>query len=516
MTNRILGPALTRRRFGQGALALGVAALILPGNVHAQTPKKGGVLRVATVDSSATDTMDGHLAPSFTDLLRASLVYEKLTEINTDGELIPSLATSWEASDGGRTWTFQLREGVTFHDGKTLDAEDVVYSLNRVRDPALGSASQSLLGDIESIEADGPNTVVVRLSTPVGQLPATMSVRHMVVVPAGATDFNNQSLGTGPFKLEDFQPGLVTTFVRNDDYWGDVPHLDGIESVGIGDESARLNALLSGEVDVIQSVSPRAVRRIEASGVATPLIKPGTAHATFPMRTDMAPFDNPDVRQALSHAFDRQRFIDIAFNGVGTVGRDVPIPETDPDFCEAVPVPGADPELVRSLLEKAGMADHEFELNTSDANYGGANAAVVLGELMRENGVNVRVKKNPADGYWSTVWMKVPWSASSWTSRPTATTLLETQFGTGAAFNDSYYDNEEFTALVAEAKTATDPEERRRVLCEAQMILAADVPSIIPVFVPWADAIGTHVKGLEGHPRQSLGDGQWTGVWLDR
>ena len=170
---------------------------------------------------------------------------------------------------------------------------------------------------------------------------------------------------------------------------------------------------------------------------------------------------------------------------------------------------------MKFLLKKAGHENTAFELITADNALGGSNAAIVLGELMRENGVNVQVRRVPTDGYFTTVWKKVPWCASYWSGRPTAVGAFETAYVTGAADNEAAWSSPKLDSIVAQAKAERDEKKAAALLCEAQGILSVEGASIIPCFVPWLDAYSNRVKGLKGNPRASLGAGQWQSVWLD-
>ncbi len=523
LKSELISQRISRRDFIAGMVAMGltVAAagrlakeVISP--ARAATPKKGGRLRFATNDASSADTLNPHKALSLTDITNNGLVYEKLTDFDADGKLQPWLAESWSANPEGTVWTFQLRKGVTFHNGKTMSSSDVVHSFQRILDKNTNSPGASSLADVANIKADGADKIVFELKSTNAELPYFLATRVFCVIPEGIKDFPKEAIGTGPFKVKEFQPGLPSTFVRHDSYWmNGLPYIDELEGIGIGDETARLNALLSGEVDLIQTLNAKAVKKVNDSGTAYASIKSGTAHATYPMNSKAAPFDNNDVRTAIKWSFDRQKFIDLAFDGQGTVGRDGGVWPTDPMFCDALPVPTADPDKVKSLLKKAGHENTVFELHTADANYGGANAGVVLGELMKENGVNVKVIKDPADGYWSAVYMKVGWCGSSWTSRPTAIAYFETGYTSNAPYNESFFFNEKFDKLVAEAKTTLDDGKRKEILCEAQTILASEGGQIAPVYVPWIDGVSKRVQNFKSHPRQSIGSSLWQEVWIE-
>jgi peptide/nickel transport system substrate-binding protein len=511
---------MNRRGFlGAGAAfaAAGASGLLLPtGAIYAQEPHRGGRIRVATNDPSPADELDPARLNTFTDGLRTYFAFEKLSEIDATGTHVPQLATSWSSDDTGSIWTFELRPGVTFHNGKTLTAADVVHTYTRILDENTASLGRSYITDVKAVRADGDNRVIFELSAPNAEFPIRTALRWMGIVFDGAAEFPKDAIGTGPWKLQDFQPGIVATYVRNENYWRPgLPYIDEIESIGIGDEAARLNALISGEVDVIQAVNSKAVARLDATGTAKALVASGGPMATFSMRADTAPFTNTDIRTALKHSFDRQRFLDLAFDGVGVIGMDHPVPPSDPFFNRDLPMPTADPDKVKSLLAKAGASDTQFELHTSDANYGGANAAIVLGELMKSNGANVKVTRHPADSYWSAVYMQVPWSASSWTVRPTALSWIEAGWIKDAAYNEGFWSDPRVDQLVRDAKQELDEAKRRQMVYDAQEIIALEGSSIIPIFVPWIDGVGDRVQNLKAHPLLFCGAGQWAEVWLN-
>lgn len=517
----LMGRRLSRRDMVVALIGMGVAigpAITLADQfvsaARAQTPKKGGTLKVATADASAGDSMDPLRTESHTTIIQAAIVYEKLTDFDSDGKLVPVLAKSWSPNADASSWTFELREGVTFHNGKSLTSADVVYTLTRAMNDKTSGAAASL-SDVASIRADGPSKVVIDLKSSNAEMDYYVATRHLAIVPEGSKDFPHDAIGTGPWKLQEYNPGLTTIFVRNDNYWRGGPFIDSIESTGIGDESARLNALLSGEIDIAEAVNPKAVARLNASGVAKAAVKAGIAHPVYAMSVKSKPFQDNNVRLALKHSFDRQRFLDLAFDGLGEIGRDAGVWPTDPMFCEDVPVPQADPDMVKSLLKKAGQENTTFELHAGDVAAGGANAAVVLAELMSESGANVRAIKEPADSYWSAVYMKVPWFSSMWTGRPTAIGLLEAAYTSSAPYNETGFANAKFDGLILDAKKQLDPAKRKTSLCDAQMILSQEGGAIIPIYVPWIDGISNRVQNFKPHPRAMAGSSLWHDVWLD-
>ena len=210
------------------------------------------------------DTLDPAKQSNQTDYCRGFMFYNGLTVL--DGSLTPrpQLAEEFTTQDA-KTWVFKLRKDVTFHDGKPLTPADVVFSIMRHKDAATASRAKVLADQIESVTASGPNEVTFRLSSPNADLPVILGTYHFHIVKAGTTDFN-AGIGTGPYKVKEFKPGVRSIAVRNENYWKpNRPYLDEIELVGITDESARVNALLAGQLDLIQAVSPRSVDRVTAT-----------------------------------------------------------------------------------------------------------------------------------------------------------------------------------------------------------------------------------------------------------
>ncbi len=514
--------SLSRRDAGAALMTAGVGAAtagtLIEGAFNgalADEPKVGGTLRVASTDSHAGDTMDPAKIIQNIDIIRSGIIYETLVDYVPGTGLVPSLATSWESNDDATEWRLGLRDGVEFHNGKTMTAADVVASFNRHLDPEVASPANAYLGDVASFSTDGDGTLVVAMKQPNADVPYLLSEFHFTVQPEGDNDYTAGAVGTGAWQIEEFEPGIVATFVRNPNYWkSELPYIDEIETFGIPDSNSRVNALLAGEADMIVQLDPGLIDTVESSGEGRVLSQPGGAHPTYPMLFNSPPYSDNNVRLALKHAIDRERMLELAFNGYGVVGRDHPLPQHDPFFAADVEALPRDPDKVAYYLKQAGMENASFELVASDANFGGANASVVMAELMNEAGVNVAVKKVPADGYWSAIWMQAPWCGSSWYGRPTADLMLSIAYITGGAWNESMWSNERFDALVLEARKATDPALRSELYRECQIIMRDEGSTVTPVFTNWIDGYSARVRNFHGHPYGFLGWMKWSEVWL--
>ena len=250
---------------GAGLLAASGAAI-----AQQAKPKQGGKIRVATQSASAADTLDPAKGALGTDYVRANMFYNGLTELDSHLGAQMALAESLETKDA-TVWVVKLRSGVQFHDGKSLAPADVVYSIMRHKDPATASKAKTLADQIKEVKATGPNEVTITLEGANADLPVILATSHFLIIKDGTKDFKT-AVGTGPFKVKEFSPGVRTVGVKNEKYWKPgMPHLDEIELIGIGDESARVNALLSGDVQLINAVSPRSTERIKGTSGFTVL-----------------------------------------------------------------------------------------------------------------------------------------------------------------------------------------------------------------------------------------------------
>ena len=241
LKRELLTQRLSRRDFVTGMIAMGFTAaaahplagdLITP--ARAAEPKKGGRLRFAKNDASSADTLDPHKALSFTDITNNGLVYEKLTEFDADGKLTPWLAESFTANPDGTVWTFQLRKGVNFHNGKTMTSADVLYSFQRIMNPETASPGASALADVANVKADGADKVIFELKGTNAEFPYFLTTRTLCIVPDGTGAFPKDAIGTGPWKFKEFSSGLPSLFVRHDSYWmNGMPYIDELEGIGI-------------------------------------------------------------------------------------------------------------------------------------------------------------------------------------------------------------------------------------------------------------------------------------------
>jgi peptide/nickel transport system substrate-binding protein len=499
---------LTRRELLGRASALGLTlagAGVLADRVRAAEPQKGGTLQLGLGGGSASDSLDPR---SYTDAVAAVAgfsAFNLLTEIDAEGRVQPELAESWEAEPDAKTWLIRLRQGVTFTNGKTLDAEDVVYSLNLHRGKDSTSGAKGIMAGIAAIDAVGKDQVKITLSEPNADLPYLLSDFHLLIMPAGFADWS-QPVGTGAFKITSFDPGVRVTGERNPNYWkAGRGHLDGYEMLVINDITARLNALVSGEVQLINRVDWKLVDLLERSQGCQIVRASGGQHYTFVMACDRAPFDNPNLRLAMKYAVDRELILKNILRGFGQVGNDQPIPRHDPFFNSELPQRPYDPDKAKFHLQQAGLDQFEVTLHASDAAFAGAvDSAVLFAEAAGKAGITINVQREPPDGYWSEVWMKVPFAMSYWNGRPTADLMFSTAYQSDAAWNDSFWKKPEFDRLLLEARGLLDFNKRKELYWQMQRLVWEDNGNIIPMFGDFIDARRDEVEGFEPNPANSL------------
>ncbi len=477
-----------------GALAAGLS--VLPGTARA-APKKGGRLRLALGQGATTDMLD---PATITDTYMQMVNYglrNCLTEINAQGKLGPELAESWEVSADAATWRFKLRKGVEFHNGKTLDADDVIASLNHHRSEDSKSAAKSLLGPVKVLKADGKDTVVFELEGGSADWPYIMSDYHMPILPAkdGKADAMS-GIGTGGYTLSKFEPGVRALLKRNPNYWKEgAAHFDEAEVLAVIDPTARTNALTTGEADVMDRVDFKTVNLLARNKKLRVEEVTGTQHYTFPMRADTDPFKENNIRLALKFAIDREAMVKTILSGHGSVGNDHPIGPGQPFFDKSQAQRVYDPDKAKFHLKKAGLSSLKVDLSVADAAYAGAvDAGVLYREHAAKCGIDINVIREPNDGYWSNVWLKKPWCASYWGGRPTPDWMYTTAYAAGAPWNEGFWSHDKFNELLLIGRAELDNSKRAAIYAEMQTICSDEGSSVIPMFANYITAMTDKVQ----------------------
>jgi peptide/nickel transport system substrate-binding protein len=504
--------AVGRRLFVGGAAAAGLVVPLLGTGAMAQaaaTPKRGGTLRLGMTGGGSTDSMDPARANAAVAAVNMLLVYNCLIELDREPKkTMPELAESWEARPGAKEWIFKIRSGVEFHNGKTLDADDIVYSLNRHIGPKSTSLAAGFFTNVTEVKSDGPNTVIVSLRDGDANFPAIVTFYGFAAVPKDFTDWAHP-IGTGPYILKTFQPGARFTATRNPNYWKpDRAWFDEVEISVINDSTARLNALITGRIDAMNRVDRRTLKLLTGTTGVRAVRSPGGLHYTMCMDCRRPEFANNDARLALKYAVDREQFLNTILQGNGKLGNDHPISPTDPDCNSSLPQRVYDPDKAKFHLKKAGLDTLTVALSESGAAFAEADdAAALYAESAKKAGLVVNPVREPSDGYFANVWMKKPFFMSYESGEATTVTTLEMIYGSYSQSNECFYKNDKVDMLIREARPETDPKRRQELLWELQAILRDDSGRIVPVFADFLDAIGPKLRGVEPNSNREL-DGQ--------
>jgi peptide/nickel transport system substrate-binding protein len=477
--------------------------------VAAAGPRRGGSLRVGVAGGSAADYIDGQNIAWRPEQARLVAGFESLLTRNARFELVHDGLAEEVSTSNGRVWTIRVRDGVEFHDGRTLSADDVIYSLRRLADPKVSF----LAGSARSID---PNRIT-RLDRRTCRLvlrqvdstfPDLIGEYVAGIVPVGysphAIGKARPNVGTGPYRLHSFIPGQQSVHDRNPNYWrAGQPYLDQVTIVDLPDPVARVNALLGGQVDAITDVPPALVRLVTGHASSQILESPSAAWIPVCVRVDVRPFDDVRVRQAFRLLIDRPQMVELALGGHGRVGNDLYAP-FDAAYDGSLPQRRQDLEQARSLLKAAGQEGLRVELATSNAALGMLEAAYVFARQARAAGVEVTARNLDQGTFLGPGYLERACSMAWWGTR---SYLL--QVGTSclpwAPSNETHWPADpRFTALYRSALTTLDPERRTRIIHEMQRIEYDSGGYAIWGFASLLDGHRAGVRGLHAGDRGVL------------
>ena len=479
---------ISRRDFIHHSMVAGLTATTATGlwTTHAKAqPKSGGTFRWGIHDGNTSDTHDPGTYLTRTMIYLAHTHRSFLTMIMGDGSLGPDLADSWEASADASTWTFKINENASFHSGKKVTADDVIASLNHHRGDDSTSAAKALLSDVVDIRKDGDYTMIVELSGGNADFPWLMTDYHLAICPAnddGTIDWQSGD-GSGPYKIDSGEFGVQFALSRHDGWHGEGAYFDKVEMITLNDPNARQTALVTGDVHAVSLIELKTMALLQRDPNITIHNIPSAGAITMPMHCDTAPFDNPDVRNALKLAIDRDEIIEKIAFGAATKGNDFHHSPAQPYWPEDIPQRDYDPDQAKSLLSKAGAEGLTVNISTADMVYAGAvDMAVLYAEQAKAAGITVNVVREPNDGYYSDVWLVKPFSIVSWGARPTPDVMYTLAYKDDAAWNESRWQNERFNELLIQAKAELDDTLRAEMYREMAMLARDDGGTVIPFF----------------------------------
>jgi peptide/nickel transport system substrate-binding protein len=507
-TGLTLGAAGAGGLLGGGLLSgCGTGNTIKPFTTStAGKPRMGGQLRAGLTGGSTADTLDPLNPITNVDFSRINNLYEPLVGLTPGAQPVNVLAEELTSNAKATEWTVRVKQGITFHNGKPLTADDVIPK-------APGAAAAGLA----SIDAKGMTkldayTVRIPCSTPFATLGQALAIPgYSDIVPVG---FNPAApAGTGPFKVKSFSPGAQSTFVRYDGYWqGGSPYLDEIVITDYADQTSQVNSLLAGQVEAVNLLSEDVISEVQGESKNV-LLSPGGGWNPFTMRVDQAPFNDVRVRQAMRLVVDRQQMLDLVFGGFGTLGNDV-FGIWAPEYDHSLPQRHQDIDQAKSLLKAAGAEGLHVTLVTSDIAQGTVLAAQVFAQQASAAGISVSVDDVTVNEFYGTNYLKWQFAQDYWFYNFYLPQVSLATLPT-APFNETHWNNARYNSLYAQAIATTDTSLSTELAHEMQQIEYNEGGYIIPFFPPVIDGFGTNVGGLvPSKIGLSLNAYDFKGVWL--
>jgi len=503
---------MSRRDFLGRAAALGVtstfANTLLSGAARAAGPIKGGIIKAGLQGGEATNSLDPASFLSQVPFHFGKCWGEYMVRLKRDGSIENLIAEEIGASDDAKTWTMKIKQGVEFHNGKTLTAEDVAATIERHSDANSKSGALGILGNLSTIKASG-NEVIVTLKDADADFPYLMADYHLIIQPNGGKDNPAEGVSAGPYKVSVNEPGVRQGGERFANYWGgdSKGFADQVEIIVINDATARIAALQGGQVHMMNRVEPKVVSLVKRAPGVTIQNVAGKGFYPFNMFCDTAPFDNVDLRMALKLAMDREEMLKTILFGYGSVGNDFPINSAYPLFPDDIEQRKFDPEAAAAAYKKSGHSG-SIIVRTSDVAFPGAvDAAQLYQQSCAKAGITVEVKREPGDGYWSEVWNKQPFSLSYWGGRSTQDQMYSTGYLSTADWNDTRWKRPEFDKMLLTARGELDQAKRKAIYRDMAVMMRDEGGLAIPFFNEFIDASTDKIGGYEKHPTGELMDG---------
>lgn len=438
-------------------------------------------------------------------------IMNRLVRPGLDGKPAPDLATSWTSNPNATEWTFKLRSGVRFHNGRPFTATDAAYSLRRVQDPKLDSPARAAISMISRIDVVDPTTLKLTLSGPFADLPLVLTDYRLMMIPDGSGEtIKTTGIGTGPFKVEKFDAQGTTVLVANTDYFEGAPGVARMEIIGIPDAQARFQALMGRQIDMMQGLSSQQRTLLSRMpGFSVQDIPTGNWRGIV-LRADMKPFDDVRVRRAIRLAVDRKGMLNLAAGGAGTVGCDTPVGPRD----QYRSTKTCDPDIARAkaLLAEAGYPGGlDMELNVATIEAVWPAMAEAFQQQVAAAGVRVKIVQVPTDGYWNQVWMKRPATMTRWNDRP-ADGMLNEIYRSGQRWNESGLRDAKLDATLDAARSELNFDRRRAKYIEAQDLIWENGSTIVGFHVNLLVGVAARVKDLDAVENFSI---RWHRIRVD-
>ncbi len=484
---------------GGVALTAGTAILGRAGAALAAEPNSGGALKAAGFSSSNADTLDPAKASMSTDYVRCCAFYNRLTFIDEAGIPQMELAENIDTKDA-KVWTVKLKKGVTFHNGKTLGSGDVVYSLQRHLDPSVGSKVAKIAKQMTGIKAIDPLTVEITLEQPNADLPTILGIQQFMIVAEGTTDFSKGN-GTGAFVLQTFEPGVRSIGLKNKNYFKPgAPYVDSFEFFAISDETARTNALLSGDIQLAANLNPRSMRLVERQHGYSAIKSTSGTYTDLNIRLDTGPGDKQGFIEGMKYLVNREQIQKSVLRGMGVIGNDQPISPANRYYNANLKPKTFDPGRAKHLFQKAGLLGQSIPMIASDTADDSVEIATVIQQAGADIGMKFDIQRVPADGYWDKYWTKAPIHFGNVNGRPTADLMFSLFYASDAPWNESHFKSEKFDAMLREARSSLDEAKRKELYDALQVMVSEQAGTIIPAYMANVDAKTDKLQGLKPNP----------------
>jgi peptide/nickel transport system substrate-binding protein len=465
----------------------------------------GGHLKIAV--TSNLNTLDPHKSKIGDEYLYMFAVFNGLTFIDRDLTLKPELAKRWESSEDLKTWTFYLREGVKFHHGRELDAEDVVVTINRILDPEIGSKARVNFLVVDKVEAVDKYTVRFHLNTPYAGFAEVLGERQARIIPRDRIDqLATEPSGTGPFIFKSFMPGDRVELAKNPNYFeAGEPLLDAVNLQIIPESTARVTALETGDINVVWHLPLETIERLEKNPDITVDEVPTASWDGIIFHNKMKPFDNLQVRQAIHLAIDKEKMAEIVLFGHGTPTHS-PIPPSHPFFNKEISFK-TDLAKARALLAEAGYPKgFEVKMYVPEGRPARERLGITVREMLKPLGIKVDIQRVPWDKFITEIEGKAISHTDGFYSRPTVDTSLYPWYHSLGSWNDDtwHYKNTKVDQLLDKARQTRNDEERKKVYMEFQRMVVEEPPGVIPYVINHVNAYHKTVKGLHSSPMMYL------------
>jgi peptide/nickel transport system substrate-binding protein len=502
--------ALSREEFLRGTAGLAAAGtgmgLLVPSALARGQAKKGGTLHLVYTDTSAAETTD----PTVQTGIAVSQpplnnCYDRLTYIVPGTwALRPRLAVAWHATPDAKTWTFHLRRGVKFHNGKPLTSKDVAWSFRHILDKKNGSSAYARLSvelDPSGIKTPDAHTVVFHLKKADAQFPIFAGTYQTGIYPNG-TDPKKDPIGTGPFMIKSWKPTLGWEIVRNPHYWvSGLPYLDGARGVYIADPNTKVQAVTNGSADISDRIPFTQVNAIKQNKNLRLFILPGAVFLDYAFDATQV---DPRVAKAIKMAVNRRAVMQAAIQGQGVLTGDVPELPSDPYYPPSRGVPGPNIAGAKALLAQAGHSSGvDVTITTADVYPGIVDLATAVKAVVAPAGINITIDKAPTDTFWSDDWLHKPAFTSYWNHRHPHE-ILELLYRSHAAWNESKFYNPKLDALIDGGAATLNPTKQRSIFRQALNMVATESGVGISFHVNGIHVAKKKVEGIVVDPQIML------------